>query len=146
MTIKSLAAVAVLASFAAAAPALADCTLPPEAAPGKTVSGVCKACHIFEADKPSRPTGPNLHDVYGSPAGSRADFKSYSEGMQGAKAKGTVWTDDNLFDYIGDPKGFLDKVNGAEVKHAMLFALKDDQKRKDMIAFLKAIKGKAECN
>jgi cytochrome c len=136
----------VLAVLAFAAPALADCALPPEAAPGKTVSAVCKACHVLEADKPSKTTGPNLHEVYGSPAGSRDDFKTYSEGMLGAKAKGTTWTDDNLFAYIGDPKGFLDTVNGKEVKHGMLFMLKDEQKRKDLIAFLKAIKGKPECN
>lgn len=145
MITKSLTAAAVLTLFVAV-PAWAECTLPPEAAPGKTVSGVCKACHVFESDKPSRATGPNLHDIYGATAGSRDDFKSYSEGMQGAKAKGTAWTDDNLFAYIGDPKGFLDTVNGKEVKHAMLFALKDEQKRKDVVAFLKAIKGKAECN
>jgi len=145
LPIKSLAAAAVLAVLVAA-PALADCTLPADAQAGKTVSAICKACHVFEAGKPPRPTGPNLHDVYGSPAGSNADFKGYSEGMLGAKAKGTVWTDDNLFAYIGDPKAFLDKVNGAELKHAMLFQLKDEQKRKDVVAFLKAIKGNADCN
>ena len=145
MRITSVAALAVLSVFAAA-PAFADCALPADATAGKSVSNICKACHVFEADKPSRATGPNLHDVYGSVAGSRDDFKAYSEGIKGAHDKGTKWDDANLFDYIGDPKGFLDKVNGGEVKHAMLFQLKDDQKRKDMIAFLKAIKGKAECN
>jgi cytochrome c len=145
MIIRSLAAAAALLCMAAV-PALADCALPADAVPGKSVSNVCKACHVFEADKPSRATGPNLHDVYGSPAAGRDDFKAYSEGMTGAKAKGVVWSDDTLFDYIGDPKGFLDKVNGGEVKHAMLFQLRDDQKRKDIIAFLKAIKGKPECN
>lgn len=145
-SLVAIAAIAGLVAITTAVPAMADCTLAADAEAGKSVSGICKACHTFEADKPSRPTGPNLHDIYGGPAGSRDDFKSYSEGMQGAKAKGTVWSDDNLFAYVGDPKGFLDKVNGKEVKHAMLFTLKDEQKRKDMIAFLKAIKGKAECN
>jgi cytochrome c2 len=51
-----------------------------------------------------------------------------------------------LFEYIGDPKAFLDKVNGREVKHTMLFQMNDVQKRRDVIAFLKAIKGKPECN
>jgi cytochrome c len=126
--------------------AWADCTLPPDAQAGKTAVNVCKACHVFEADKPSRATGPNLHDVYGSPAGSRADFTRYSEGMQGAKAKGVTWNDETLSDYISDPKAFLDKVNGKEVPHNMAFKLADAQKRKDVIAFLKAIKGKPECN
>lgn len=126
--------------------ALADCALPADAQAGKSVSNQCKACHGLEADKPSRPTGPNLHDVYGAVAGSRADFTRYSEGMTGAHDKGVVWTDENLSDYVGDPKAFLDKVNGKEVKHLMLFQLKDEQKRKDIIAFLKAIKSKPECN
>jgi cytochrome c len=145
MVAKTLAAAAVI-SILSTATAFADCALPPDAQPGKTVSNTCKACHVLEADKPSRATGPNLHDVYGSVAGSRADFAKYSEGMQGAKAKGLTWTDENLAGYIADPKGFLDKINGKEVPHAMLFQLKDEQKLKDVIAFLKAIKGKAECN
>jgi cytochrome c len=145
MILKSLAAAAAL-SCLVAVPAFADCALPADATAGKSVSNICKACHVFEADKPSRATGPNLHDVYGSLAGNREDFKSYSEGMKGAHDKGVKWDDASLFDYIGDPKSFLDKVNGGEVKHAMLFQLRDDQKRKDVIAFLKAINGKAECN
>jgi len=145
MVIRSLVAVAFL-SAVSAAPALADCTLTDAAAAGKTVSAICKACHVFEADKPSRATGPNLHEVYGAQAGSREDYKNYSEGMKGAHDKGIKWDDANLFDYIGDPKGYLDKVNGKEVGHNMLFQLRDDQKRKNVIAFLQAIKGKAECN
>jgi cytochrome c len=124
----------------------AECSLPADAQAGKTVSNQCKSCHVLEAGKPSRPTGPNIHDIYGDKAGGRSDFAKYSEGMQGAAAKGLVWTDANLFEYLNDPKVFLDKVNGHDVKHAMFFSLKDEQKRKDMIAFLKAIKGKPECN
>lgn len=141
-------AIAPLAALglAISATAWADCSLPADAQAGRTAVGVCKACHVFEADKPSRTTGPNLHDAYGSTAGSRTDFTRYSEGMQGAKAKGVTWNDETLSDYIADPKAFLDKVNGKEVPHNMAFKLADAQKRKDVIAFLKAIKGKAECN
>jgi len=139
-------AIAAAVTLLSAAPAFADCALPADAQAGKTATAVCKACHVFEADKPSRATGPNLHDVYGATAGSRADFAKYSEGMLGAKAKGTVWNDDTLFAYIGDPKAFLDQVNGKEMAHAMAFKLADEQKRKSVIAFLKEIKGKAECN
>ena len=149
MLSRSFAAIALVCSLAAALDAgraWADCTLDDHAAAGKSVSNICKACHEFAADKPSRATGPNLHEVYGSVAGSRDDFKSYSEGMKGAHDKGVKWDDQTLFDYIADPKGFLDKVNGHEVGHAMSFQLRDEQKRKDVIAFLAAIKGKAECN
>jgi cytochrome c len=144
MFLKSMVAGLAVAVIAVGAAAAAECTLPAEA--GKAVSNQCKACHIFEADKPSRPTGPNLHDVYGRKAGARTDFPKYSEGMQGAAAKGLVWTDDKILDYVADPKAFLAKVNGADVKHAMFFQLKDEQKRKDIVAFLKAIKDKPECN
>lgn len=135
-----------LLGLATAGNAWADCTLPADAEAGKSVSGQCRACHGFEADKPSRPTGPNLHDVYGATAGGVSDFTKYSEGMIGARAKNVAWTDDALFEYLGDPKAFLDKVNAGEVKHTMLFQMKDEQKRRDVIAFLKAIKAKPECN
>ncbi len=146
MFLKSMVAGLAVAVIAAGTAAAAECKLPADAQAGKTVSNQCKSCHIFEADKPSRPTGPNLHDVIGRKAASRTDFPKYSEGMQGASAKGLVWTEDKIFDYLADPKAFLAKVNGADVKHAMFFQLKDEQKRKDMIAFLKAIKDKPECN
>lgn len=146
MFLKSMVAGMAVAVIAVGSAAAAECTLPPEAQAGKAVSNQCKSCHIFEADKPSRPTGPNLHDVFGRKAGTRADFPKYSEGMQGANAKGLVWTEDKILDYIADPKAFLAKVNGADVKHAMFFQLKDEQKRKDIVAFLKAIKDKPECN
>lgn len=146
MDLKSLVAGLAIAMLAAGSAAAAECTLPADAQAGKVVSAQCKACHIFEADKPSRPTGPNLHDVFGRKAGSRTDFPKYSEGMQGANAKGLVWTDDQINEYVADPKAFLAKINGKDVKHAMFFQLKDDKKRKDIIAFLKAIKDKPECN
>jgi cytochrome c2 len=140
--VAGLAAVALSAGIASAA----ECTLPAEAQAGKTVSNQCKSCHVFEADKPSRPTAPNIHDVFGATPASRKDFPKYSEGMLGAAAKNATWTEAALFDYLGDPKAYLLKVNGADVKHAMFFQLKDEQKRKDIIAFLKAIKGHPECN
>lgn len=146
MKISLFAIASIAGALLAGSAFAADCALPADAQPGKSVSNQCKACHVLDADKPSRATGPNLHDVYGWVAGSRSDFQNYSEGMKGAHDKGITWDDDNLFQYIGDPKAFLDKVNGKEVKHAMFFQIKDEQKRKDVIAFLKAIKGKPECN
>jgi cytochrome c len=146
MFFKSMVSGLAVAVIAAGSAFAAECTLPADANDGKTVSNQCKSCHVFEADKPSRPTGPNLHDIYGDKAGTRKDFPKYSEAMQGANAKGLVWTEDKIFDYLADPKAFLTTVNGAELKHGMFFNLKDDAKRKSVIAFLKAIKGKPDCN
>lgn len=146
MLLKSMVAgVAVAVGFAGSVLA-AECTLPADAQAGKTVSNQCKACHEFVAEKPSKPTGPNIHDIFGDQAGSRKDFPKYSEGMQGASAKGLVWNDDNIAEYIADPKAFLTKTNGKDVKFAMLFKLNDETKRKQVVAFLKAIKGHPECN
>jgi cytochrome c len=146
MFVKSLAAGLAVALVAGGTAFAAECSLSGDAAAGKTVSNQCKACHEFQADKPSRPTGPNIHDVFERKAGTRDDFTKYSDGMKGANAKGVTWTEENLMDYVADPKAFLDKVNGKTVPHAMFFQLKDETKRKQVIAFLKAIKGKAECN
>jgi cytochrome c len=123
MLLKSMMAGLAIAVVAAGTAAAAECTLPADAQ-----------------------AGPNIHDVFGRKAGTRADFTKYSEAMQGASGKGLVWTDDKIFEYLADPHAFLAKVNGADMKHAMFFQLKDDQKRKDVIAFLKAIKDKPECN
>ena len=140
LLLSGLAMATLVSGFAQAA----ECTLPADAQAGKTASVVCRTCHVFDvAKKPFM--GPNLHDIYGEPAGSRKDFR-YSDAMAAANGKGLVWNDQTLFDYVGDPKVFLTKVNGEELKHLMTFRLADEQKRKDIIAFLKAIKGKPDCN
>ncbi len=145
MLLKSLAAGLIVVVLSAGAASAADCALSPEATSGKAVSLQCMSCHVFQADLPSRPTAPNIHEVFGSLPAGRKDFP-YSEGMIGAAAKGAVWTETSLFDYLADPKAYLIKVNGSEVKHKMFYQLKDEQKRRDVIAYLKAIKGKPDCN
>ena len=84
-------------------------------------------------------TGPNLVGVPGQPAMHSADFKGYSPAMKAAQAKGLVWTDDNLMNYLADPKAFLSGVAGEPLKNAMMFQLKDEAKRKAAIDGLKTI-------
>lgn len=145
MQLESLAAVVAVVTIAAA-PAFADCSLSGDALAGKGIVGLCKACHEFDSAKPSRPSAPNIHDVFGRTAGSQADFAKYSEGMKGANAKGLVWNEANLDEFIADPATFLSKVTGKEAGHTMMFKLVDAEKRKQIVAYLKAIKGNAECN
>lgn len=123
-----------------------ECVLSKDAQDGASIAKQCKSCHIFEADKPSKPTGPNLHDVYGRKPAARGDFAGYSEGMKGAAGKGVVWDDKNLMEYVGDPAVFLEKVNGTKLGHKMFFKLADEGKRKSVILFLKEIKDKPACN
>jgi len=111
---------------------LAACPTPPGLA-------TCKACHALEPGKPSRVTGPNLVGVVGQPAMHAADFKGYSEGMKAAQAKGLTWTDENLLNYINDPKAFLTTFNGEPLKNAMAYQIKDEAKRKAAVEGLKAI-------
>lgn len=129
-----------LAVMLMAGPALAgECKFEGDAKAGKSAANACKGCHVFDAGKPSRPTGPNIAGVFGSPAGATADFAKYSDAMKAASGKVT-WDEASLDAYIGDPSAFLEKVNGEKLKHGMLFALKSDKKRAQVIAYLKALK------
>lgn len=147
MAVKTMLA-AVAVSLMAVGAAYADCSLPADAQNGKAISNQCKTCHIFEADKSSANSfGPNLHDVFGERAATRKDYPNYSAAMIAANVKGLTWNEARLLDYLFDPKAFLAAVTGnPDLKHGMFFSVKDEQKRKDVVAFLKAIKGKPECN
>lgn len=139
MFIKSLVTGTVLAVGLAVGAQAADCKLSADAERGKAVTSACKGCHELDIGKPSRPTGPNLTGVYGSKAGSVADFTKYSEAMQAASTKLT-WDEASLMSYVADPKAFLASINGKELKHGMFFSLKDEAKRKDVVTYLKEIK------
>ncbi|OFX08497.1 MAG: hypothetical protein A2516_01380 [Alphaproteobacteria bacterium RIFOXYD12_FULL_60_8] len=140
---KIIGAGLVLLGMAYAIPAFAaaDCALPPEAQLGEEVARDCKGCHVFDGEKPSRSTGPNLSRIYGAKAGTVDDFRRYSEGMKKTSEKDVVWDDDTLDAYIANPKGFLEKASGRPgVRHGMNFLMPDPDKRREVIAFLKALK------
>lgn len=138
MFVKTVVTGAILAAAMGGSALAADCKLSADGERGKAAASACKGCHELEPGKPSRPTGPNLATVYGSKAGSVADFAKYSEGIKAAAEKLT-WDDASLMAYIADPKSFLASVNGKEMKHGMFFALKDEAKRKDIVVFLKEV-------
>lgn len=96
-----------------------------DAAAGKTVFNVCKACHTIEAGGPNR-VGPNLHGIVGRKAGSHDGF-SYSPAM---KDSGITWDEAKLNEYLKDPKA---TVPGNKMAFA---GVKDDAKRADLIAYL----------
>ena len=93
---------------------------------GEKVFNQCKACHTIETGGPNR-VGPNLHGIVGRASGSVETFK-YSDAMKGA---GLTWDEANLDKYLNDPKA-------AVPGNKMAFAgVKNEQARKDLIAFLK---------
>lgn len=70
----------------------------------------CKACHRIEsADEvivQGGRTGPNLYGVIGRTAGAVEGFR-YSDTLKAASEEGLVWDEENLAEYVKDPKAFL---------------------------------------
>lgn len=97
-----------------------------DAAAGEKVFAPCKACHqVGETAKNA--VGPVLNGIIGRKAGTYAGY-SYSDAN---KNSGFTWDEDTFTSYIKDPRA---KIPGTK----MIFAgVKDDQKIKDLIAFLK---------
>lgn len=101
---------------------------------GAEVFKKCRSRHEVGPEAKSK-LGPLLNDVLGRKAGTVEGFQ-YSEANKAAGAKGLVWTEDVLFKYLENPLSFM-----AGTK--MAFAgLKDDQDRKDVIAYLKTFSKK----
>ena len=116
---KTLLALALAAGLPAAAQAQ-------DAEAGKAVFNICKACH--SVDEGAKGVGPNLKGVIGRKAGAQDGF-AYSEAM---KASGLTWDEATIAEYVANPKT---KVPN----NKMVFAgIKDEQKLKDLVAFLKA--------
>ena len=109
-----------------------------DAALGEKVFKKCKACHKIGA-KAKNSTGPVLNNIIGRSAASYDGFK-YSKAMKAAKAKGLVWDEQLIFDYIVNPKKFLRKYLGdKKAKAKMKFKLKKEADRENVIAFLASI-------
>jgi len=101
-----------------------------DAKKGKKVFNKCKSCHTVKAGK--HKIGPSLAGIVGKDAGKSAGFKKY-KGLKGADWK---WDEANLDGWLKDPKKWLKKKNGK--KSGMVFKLKKDKDRANLIAYLKA--------
>ena len=96
---------------------------------GADLWGQCKGCHQIGPDATNR-IGPHLNGIFGRQAASVDDFK-YSKSMQRAGNDGLTWTLQTLDAYIHTPKAL---VSGTRMSFR---GLKDDQKRADLLAFLR---------
>jgi len=98
-----------------------------DAAAGEKVFLVCKVCHQV-GDSAKNAVGPVLNGLFGRKAGTVAGY-SYSNAN---KNSGITWDEATFSEYIKDPKA---KVPGTKMAFA---GLKDEQKIKDLIAYLHA--------
>ena len=97
---------------------------------GKTTFALCRSCHTITPGGPNS-TGPNLYGVFGRTAGTHEGFK-YSDAVKNA---GFKWDAEKLDAWLTNPKTFLPG-------NRMTFVgLKDEQKRRDLIAYLKVETG-----
>lgn len=100
-----------------------------DAAAGEKDFTVCRACHQI-GPTAKIAIGPVLNGVVGRKAGTYPGF-NYSSAN---KDSGITWTEDVLTQYLANPQAV---VKGTK----MIFpGLKDPQKVKDVIAFLKTYK------
>jgi cytochrome c len=94
---------------------------------GAAAAKQCGACHTFEKGGPNR-VGPNLYDIVGHERGTGRGGFNFSAAM---KAKGGIWSFDELNKFLKDPRGYIPGTN-------MTFAgLSRDSQRADLIEYLR---------
>ena len=109
-----------------------------DAAAGETVFKKCKACHTAESGGKNK-IGPNLFAIVGRQAGTADGFK-YSPSYVTAGEGGLTWAADTIFAYLADPKAFIRDITGDKrAKTRMVFKLKSEDDRNDVIAFLETL-------
>jgi cytochrome c len=106
-----------------------------DAAAGEKVFKKCAGCHRI-GDGAKNATGPVLTTVVGRIAGTFPGFR-YSKSFEAAAAAGHVWTTDSIAGYIANPTAYLRKLlDDPRAKAKMRFKLKDEQARRDVVAYL----------
>jgi cytochrome c len=113
--------IAALASVALASTANAQ-----DAANGEKVFSQCRACHQI-GPTAKNAVGPVLNGLFGRKSGTIEGY-NYSAAN---KNSGITWDEAVFSEYIKDPKA---KIPGTKMTYP---GLKDEQRIKDLIAFLK---------
>lgn len=96
---------------------------------GEDVYKKCRACHDVGENAKNK-VGPILNGIVGRKAGTVEGFR-YSPANVKAGEEGLVWTEEELFKYLENPRAHMPG-------NRMAFAgLRDEQERRDVIAYLK---------
>ena len=107
-----------------------------DAANGEKVFKKCASCHMV-GDGAKNKVGPVLNGVFGRTAGTFEDYK-YGKSIVAAGEAGLTWTEEEMFEYLADPKKYLrTKLDDKKAKSKMSFKLKKEDERKDIIAYIK---------
>lgn len=123
------------AAFIAAASFSAPSAFAGDAAKGESVFKKCASCHMVGEGAKNK-VGPILTNVVGSQMASVEDYK-YGNSLAELGATGAVWTEEEIFAYLEDPKDYLrEKLDDKKAKSKMSFKLKKEDERKDVIAYL----------
>ena len=118
----------VAAALAALAPGAA---LAQDAAAGEKTFAQCRACHQV-GPTAKNAVGPVLNGLFGRKAGTVEGY-NYSDAN---KNSGLTWDEATFADYIKDPRA---KIPGTKMIYA---GLKDEQRIKDLIGYLKQFDAK----
>lgn len=108
-------------------------------AKGEREFNKCKACHEIvdssgEAIVKGGKVGPNLYGVIGRTAGSLDGFR-YGDSIVAAGEGGLVWDQENLVEYLKDPKAFLAEATGDDKARSKM-AFKLSKGGEDVAAYL----------
>lgn len=107
-----------------------------DASAGAALMKSCAGCHKYETPDAKNAFGPALYGVVGRTAGSAPEY-NYSAGLKALGAGNFVWTEDAIVQWLVDPSAFLqEKTGDASARSKMPFKLKDEQKRRDIAAYL----------
>lgn len=104
-----------------------------DAAAGEKVYLQCRACHQV-GPTAKNAVGPLLNGLFGRKSGTIEGY-SYTAAN---KDSGITWDDASFAEYIRDPKA---RIPGTKMVYA---GLKDEQRVKDLMAYLKQFDAKGE--
>ncbi|MDQ2090844.1 c-type cytochrome [Marimonas arenosa] len=105
---------------------------------GEAVFKKCKSCHQIGAGAKHR-SGPILTGVVGRAAASAEGYK-YRKDILAASDKGLVWDEAYLSEYLDNPTDFLRRyLDNPKARSAMSYKLKNEQDRRDVIAYLASV-------